>query len=237
MGQRAVTTRNRGKAANRREDRTDISVFRTPLGWVGLAGRAGIAFRLWFGHTTANEVRQRIAAEVVEFDERDWRPELRERLTAYAGGEAVDFRDVAVDLDGWTAFQQRVLAALRRVGYGTTLSYADLASRAGSPGAARAVGQVMARNPLPIIIPCHRVLASGGAIGNGGPGGDGGAAAQIDGQSAPAADQRPGGGGGAVGRMRFHTRDGAATIDPGAVMSPNFNDAGTTATIAVAPVE
>ena len=89
MGQRAVTTRNRGKAANRREDRTDISVFRTPLGWVGLAGRAGIAFRLWFGHTTANEVRQRIAAEVVEFDERDWRPELRERLTAYAGGEAV----------------------------------------------------------------------------------------------------------------------------------------------------
>lgn len=165
MGQRADAPRNRRKSAVSDTEPTDISVFRTPLGWFGLAGRGGVALRLWFGHATAEEVRRRIAAETCDFDERDWRPELRGLLTAYTAGEAVDFRDVAVDLEGWTPFQRRVLTALRRVDYGSTLSYAELASRAGSPGAARAVGQVMARNRLPIIIPCHRVLASGGAIG------------------------------------------------------------------------
>jgi len=165
MGQRADARQNRGKTTLREADRTDIAVFRTPLGWFGLAGRRGIASRVWIGHATAHEVRRRSFHETHNADESDWHPELRERLTAYAGGVEAEFRDVAVDLEGWTAFQRRVLAALRRVGYGTTLSYAELASRAGSPGAARAVGQVMARNRLPIIIPCHRVLAAGGAIG------------------------------------------------------------------------
>ncbi len=165
MGQRADVTRNYGKPAIGKEDRTDISVFRTPLGWFGLAGRQGIACRVSIGHTAAGEVRRRLFGESHDPDEHDWHPELRHRLTAYAGGEGVDFRDIDVGLDGWTAFQRRVLAALRHIAYGTTLSYAELASRAGSPGAARAVGQVMARNRLPIIIPCHRVLASGGAIG------------------------------------------------------------------------
>jgi methylated-DNA-[protein]-cysteine S-methyltransferase len=165
MGQSADATRNRGKGSIFREDRTDTSVFRTPLGWFGLVGRQGIACRVSIGHATAGEVRHRLFGEWRDADEHDWHPELRNRLTAYAGGEAVDFRDTAVDLEDWTAFQRRVLTALRRVRYGTTLSYSELASRAGSPGAARAVGQVMAHNRLPIIIPCHRVLASGGAIG------------------------------------------------------------------------
>jgi methylated-DNA-[protein]-cysteine S-methyltransferase len=165
MGQRADARRNHAKSTLHEVDRTDIAVFRTPLGWFGLAGRGGIASRLWFGHATEAEVRRRAFGETSDPDEHDWHPELRNRLTAYAGGEGVDFRDIDVDLEGWTAFQRRVLAALRRVGYGTTVSYAELAARAGSPGAARAVGQVMARNRLPIIIPCHRVLASGGAIG------------------------------------------------------------------------
>jgi methylated-DNA-[protein]-cysteine S-methyltransferase len=165
MGQRADAPRICGNSAICEPDRTDISVFRTPLGWFGLAGCGGITSRVWFGHATEAEVRRRAFRETRDPDEQDWHPELRNRLTAYADGEVVDFRDIAVNLEGWTAFQRRVLAALRCVGYGTTLSYADLASRAGSPGAARAVGQVMARNRLPIIIPCHRVLASGGAIG------------------------------------------------------------------------
>jgi len=70
-----------------------------------------------------------------------------------------------------TDFQWRVLRALMRVPQGKTCTYADLARIAGSPLAARAVGQVMRRNPWPVIVPCHRVLASGGAGGYSGAGG------------------------------------------------------------------
>jgi methylated-DNA-[protein]-cysteine S-methyltransferase len=63
-------------------------------------------------------------------------------------------------------FQRRVLQTLRqRVGPGKTISYGELAEVVGHPGAARAVGTAMARNPVPIVVPCHRVLASGGGLG------------------------------------------------------------------------
>lgn len=74
--------------------------------------------------------------------------------------------DVPVDLDGVEGFRRDVLETLRReVGWGQTVSYGDLAARAGRPRAARAVGAAMASNPLPFVIPCHRVLAAGGRIG------------------------------------------------------------------------
>jgi methylated-DNA-[protein]-cysteine S-methyltransferase len=58
-----------------------------------------------------------------------------------------------------------VLQLARKIGYGRTVAYGELAARAGNSRAARAIGAVMASNPLPIIVPCHRVVASGGAIG------------------------------------------------------------------------
>jgi methylated-DNA-[protein]-cysteine S-methyltransferase len=75
--------------------------------------------------------------------------------------------DVAVDLSSVeNDFQRKVLATLRkRVGPGKTISYGELAEVVGHPGAARAVGTAMARNPVPIVVPCHRVLASGGGLG------------------------------------------------------------------------
>lgn len=80
--------------------------------------------------------------------------------------------DVPLVLPIWPQFSSRVLENLRTIPYGDTLSYGELAARAGSPRAARAVGQVMAANPLPIIIPCHRIVAAGG--GEGGYSGGGG---------------------------------------------------------------
>ncbi len=70
-----------------------------------------------------------------------------------------------------TAFQRSVLNVLRQVAFGQLTSYGELARAAGYPGAARAVGQVMANNPLPLVIPCHRVLRSDGSLGGfgGGP--------------------------------------------------------------------
>ena len=97
--------------------------------------------------------------------EADWNPALRRRLEAFAAGEPCEFDDVELALPSLTPFQQRVIAATRGVGYGQTLAYGELAARAGAPRAARAVGTVMSSNRIPIIIPCHRIVASGGRLG------------------------------------------------------------------------
>jgi methylated-DNA-[protein]-cysteine S-methyltransferase len=91
--------------------------------------------------------------------------ELEDRLHAYARGEQTSLQDVLVDWSGLTPFQQRVLRACRRIPWGVTRTYADLASAVGSPKAARAVGGVMSRNRVPLVIPCHRVIASNGGLG------------------------------------------------------------------------
>jgi methylated-DNA-[protein]-cysteine S-methyltransferase len=88
-----------------------------------------------------------------------------DRLERYAAGEKVSFADVSLDLSHLTSFQQRVVRACRKIGRGKTKTYGDLAAAVGAPGAARAVGSVMAKNRLPIIVPCHRVVASGGSLG------------------------------------------------------------------------
>ena len=93
----------------------------------------------------------------------------------YFAGEVIDFSDVPVDLDGQPDFFQNIYAELRRVGWGRTTTYGALAKTLGAgPQAARDVGQAMARNPVPLIIPCHRVLAAGGKVGGfSAPGGSG----------------------------------------------------------------
>ena len=96
----------------------------------------------------------------------------------YFAGETVDFSDVQVDLAGQVDFFRRIYTALRRVGYGQTTTYGALAKELGAgPEAARDVGQAMATNPVPLIIPCHRVLAAGGKVG--GFSAPGGAASKI----------------------------------------------------------
>jgi len=91
-------------------------------------------------------------------------PGLQSELRTYFAGRPVTFH-VRPDLSGLTSFQQAVLQACAKIPYGQTTSYADLARRVGRPGAARAVGAVMARNPVPIIIPCHRVITAQGGLG------------------------------------------------------------------------
>ena len=72
---------------------------------------------------------------------------------------------VDIDLRAMPEFRRHVLEACRRIPYGATASYADLARAVGSPAAARAVGSAMANNPLPLIVPCHRVVRSDGTLG------------------------------------------------------------------------
>jgi methylated-DNA-[protein]-cysteine S-methyltransferase len=95
-----------------------------------------------------------------------------EALAAYFSGDFSRLDAIGIDRRGWTPFFSTVYRICRNIPAGQTLSYGELAQRAGSPRAARAVGQAMASNRLPLVIPCHRVLASGGKMGGySGPGG------------------------------------------------------------------
>ena len=89
---------------------------------------------------------------------------IRTLLDRYLQGREVDF-DVEVDISGLGTFTRKVLNELRKIPYGETRSYGWLAKKVGKPGAARAVGQALKRNPIPIIIPCHRIIRDDGTIG------------------------------------------------------------------------
>ncbi len=87
-------------------------------------------------------------------------------LQAYFAGDDVAFDDIAIDLPADASDERRrIYAVARALRWGETASYGEIARRAGMPGGARVVGQAMAANPLPIVIPCHRVLAAGDRLG------------------------------------------------------------------------
>jgi len=88
---------------------------------------------------------------------------VRRELDEYFEGRRQAF-DLSVDLREVTPFTERVLMELSRVPFGQTATYSDLATRAGNPKAARAVGMTMNRNPIPIVLPCHRVIGADGSL-------------------------------------------------------------------------
>lgn len=110
----------------------------------------------------------RMLDQTHEPDRAGWAPddtafaEVAEQLEAYFTGSLTEF-DVELELAG-TEFQRRVWAALRTIPYGQTRSYGEIAEQIGSPGASRAVGLANGRNPVAIIVPCHRVIGAGGAM-------------------------------------------------------------------------
>jgi methylated-DNA-[protein]-cysteine S-methyltransferase len=181
MGQRPANGQN-GRSNSRtalpqRKEPVQVTSFPTQLGWFGFAGLQATAasakkiVALTIGHASPDEVRselsQRLRALTGDgsFEESDWHPELRRALEQYSQGRLVDLRSFQVELGASTPFRKRVLEAARRIPYGKTATYGDLAARSGKPRAARAVGSAMATNPIAILVPCHRVVASGGAIG------------------------------------------------------------------------
>lgn len=85
-------------------------------------------------------------------------------IVAYFTGGFVDFSTTPLDLSGLTDFQGRVLIEVQRIPRGQTMTYSEVATRVGNPKAARAVGAVMAANPVCIVVPCHRVVGAGGAL-------------------------------------------------------------------------
>jgi len=140
-----------------------VQVAPTAFGPAGVGFENGAIARLWLPGYSEMELRRLTAA---------WAPEagqasdtgLGGRIERYFMGEPVDFPD-AVSLGRCSIFSRKVYTILRSVKWGKTVTYRQLARMAGRPGAARVVGNIMAKNPIPLVIPCHRVVRSDGKLG------------------------------------------------------------------------
>jgi methylated-DNA-[protein]-cysteine S-methyltransferase len=147
-----------------------INTFRTPLGWCAMLGAGDTLHALTFGHRNVDAAirwldEQLPVSMAADAKRASWNKLLAERIAAMLQGEPDEFRDVKIDASHLTPFSRSVVARCRKIGWGDTRSYGELAAAAGSPGAARAVGHVMATNRTPLIVPCHRVVGSGGGLG------------------------------------------------------------------------
>ncbi len=129
----------------------------TPIGDLLLAGEEDTLCLIGFPE---GSMRREPAADWI-FTEKPF-VAAREQLSDYFAGKRKCF-DLALKPTG-TEFQLQVLDELQKIPYGTTVSYGDVASRIGRPKAVRAVGAANGRNPLPIVIPCHRVIGASGAL-------------------------------------------------------------------------
>jgi len=141
-------------------------IFKTKWGFFGLAGTESALSRTCLPEPTLAGIKRRLLENLPGADsDKDFFKTLQEQITGYFEGARVDFSRVPVALEGFSVFSQKILTACRKVKIGQTITYSELAKRSGRPAASRAVGGVMARNPLPLIIPCHRVIRTDGQMG------------------------------------------------------------------------
>ena len=146
-------------------ERLKYFIFDTDAGRVGILASPDGLVRSTFPAESDEEIRLSLGeAAKTAARSPDFFTDLAERLRLYFGGEKAAFND-KLDLSGATPFQRAVWEKTRLIPYGETRSYLWVAEQMGRPEAARAVGQALGKNPLPVIVPCHRVLASDGSLG------------------------------------------------------------------------
>ena len=142
---------------NTKPDTLTYDLVHSPIGRLILASDGTALVGVWMANaspTDANWSRHKGDDEVLA--------QTREELAEYFDGRRRTF-DIALAPNG-TAFQRSVWSALTQIPFGTTISYADLARRVGKEAAVRAVGAANGRNPIPVIVPCHRVIGSDGSL-------------------------------------------------------------------------
>jgi methylated-DNA-[protein]-cysteine S-methyltransferase len=147
---------------------TGFTLFDTPIGRCGIAwGERGI-LGVQLPEAGERETRARMRRRFPDARELPALPAVRRAIESIAGllrGDASDLSGVALDMERVPPFHRRVYAAARKIPPGATLTYGEIAARIGAPGAARAVGQALGRNPFALLVPCHRVVAAGGKAG------------------------------------------------------------------------
>jgi methylated-DNA-[protein]-cysteine S-methyltransferase len=138
-------------------------IFSTPLGWMGLLGSEEGLRRVILPEPSILTVQSVLSQTGATLDD-PFFSDIPHRINKYLSGESTTFDD-ALDIRDATSFQQQVWQTLCKVPYGQTRSYHWLACEVGRPKAARAVGQALAANPLPIVVPCHRIITSQSTLG------------------------------------------------------------------------
>ena len=145
-----------------------FALFETAIGTCGIAwGDRGLV-GVQLPDPSTNETRARLRRRYPGASEAPPPSDIRraiDAITAHLSGEAADLSSIGLDLSGVPEFHRRVYEVARAIPSGATLSYGEVAARLGEPSAAREVGQALGRNPFPIVVPCHRVLAAGGRTG------------------------------------------------------------------------
>jgi methylated-DNA-[protein]-cysteine S-methyltransferase len=142
-------------------------IFQTPWGWMGLSETTKGIDAVVLPKASRQAVLSELQAASVESQEGRSSPRLREaqaQLTSYLAGTRRSF-DLPLDLSRGTSFQQKVWRTLRRISYGRLRSYQWVALRVGGRQYARAVGNAVGANPMPIVIPCHRIVAQDASLG------------------------------------------------------------------------
>ena len=167
-------------------------IFHTPLGWFGIGWVPEGLCRLVLPEPDEATARRRLAG-YADAEPCGWVAELVSEIERYARGEVADFTRFPVVFTGAAEFDKAIWMATRGLSYAEVTTYGELATRAGHSGQARPVGAALGRNPVPLVVPCHRVLAAGGRLG---------------GFSAP-------GGAGAKARLLLHEQADTAPALPG----------------------
>jgi methylated-DNA-[protein]-cysteine S-methyltransferase len=136
----------------------------SPIGPLAVAGTPRGLVRIAYhpAETVAEELAATLSPRVMEAPSR--LDEVRRELDEYFEGRRHEF-DLAIDWSLTHGFFRRVLRQTARIGYGSVGTYAEVARRAGSPRAVRAAGNALGSNPIPIVVPCHRVVRTGGGLG------------------------------------------------------------------------
>jgi methylated-DNA-[protein]-cysteine S-methyltransferase len=143
-------------------------VFETAIGPCGVAWTEDGLTRVQLPQASRTATEQRLRKRPGNAGPELPSPPIRRVITdlqSYMLGDRVEFAGVPIDWGNLNAFHRRIYDVTRALAWGETASYGEIARRAGPPVVARAVGQAMSRNPVPIIMPCHRVLAAGRKIG------------------------------------------------------------------------
>jgi len=150
------------------QKRLSYVIFPTAWGYFGLAAVSKALYRTCLPREDREDLERQLLEDTrgEAIPDRDLFPSLQASIQAYFTGERAVFSpSIPLALEEMTLFSRSVLKACAGVALGETTDYAALASQAGSPRAARAVGNALAKNPLPLIIPCHRIVARSGLIG------------------------------------------------------------------------
>ena len=147
-------------------NKTRYTIFRTRWGFFGMACIGDSLCCTCLPMPDRDAVRERLDIDPEASPDESLLPELQPKIVAYYEGQKVDFRNVPrLALAGKGPFAKTVLDACRGIPFGCTETYASLARMIDRPGAARAVGTALAQNPIPLIIPCHRVIRTDGGLG------------------------------------------------------------------------